>query len=122
MNFTLGSFENATRQNKNFPFYIYHIECQQESEAIFSHWHCEFEILFCLSEGVAKIDDYNFKFKCGDIIFVNTEQIHNLHSAIKGEIFAYVFNFDLIDFKNEDNSSVEIIAKLRNQELLFPRR
>ena len=114
--------EMTNRSNERFPFYIYKLGCEKDKSAIISHWHEDLEILYALNRGVAEINGVAIQFEENEIIFINKEQIHSVISFSSGYMYALVFNYKFLDFKQNDFCQSSIINNLRGGQLLFPNK
>ena len=86
-----------------------------------AHWHSDFEIMYMDFDGVAQIDSEIIEFKRGDAVFVNKERIHTVTAHSDGLLYVLIFDFEYLDFSNDDFCQAEIIDALKNKVYLFPR-
>lgn len=120
MKYNIRFLEPSRRNNAHFPFYIYQLKCEEGSTVINAHWHEEVEILYTTCSGIIEIDKERTHFNKDSIIFINKEQLHLVKAHSNGQIYALVFNFELLEFKNNDTCQNDIIKKLENKFFLFP--
>jgi len=121
MKFHTRYLEVGRLKNVDFPFYIYTINCIKNEQPISAHWHEELEILYTDCEGIIEVDEEVIHFDKGSFVFVNKEQLHMVRTYTAGNIYALVFDFGFIEFKNNDFCQNEILNKLKNKKLLFPK-
>lgn len=100
---------------------MYKIECTKGNIAINAHWHKEMEILYTTCDGIIELDTEVISFEKNSVIFINKEQLHLVNPLSDGQIFAIVFDFGFLDFKNDDICQVKIIDNLNNKNFLFPK-
>jgi len=113
----LKFLEKSDRKNEQI--YIYNLMCKKDHTVIQAHWHDEFELLYTEVDGEAELDGVKIKFEKNDIIFVNKQQLHRLNSFSDGNIYAIVFNYEILDFKINDFCQNRIINNLKDQRLMF---
>ena len=76
-----------------FPFEIYNNYCKN-GLSLYTHYHREFEIIYvCSGDGIAYVDTQNYCICDGDILFINSGQLHGIVSTSKKEssFLAFVF-------------------------------
>lgn len=89
------------------------------------HWHRELELLKVLKGNFrARISSSFYDAKEGDLLFVNSGELHAAHSEIAGEVAfeAVVFSPDLLKGPSEDRIQMEYLVPLLNGKLRVPRR
>jgi YesN/AraC family two-component response regulator len=79
-------YEELNYSDASFPV-IYHVdllESSKQSSSFRAHWHDSIEILYFV-EGTAnvKCDNNTVSANLGDIVIVNTNQLHQIHSTSK---------------------------------------
>ena len=110
-------YEKTGRNKTDTPFILLKI-----NSIFFYPMHCheEFEIIYSKGRGTVEINGEEIKFEKDDIIFINKEYLHSIKATPKGELFIFIFFYEHLDFKNKDYCQIEIIEKLKNNNLLFP--
>lgn len=116
----IRSYETRLEKSSMLPFYIYKIECKKNTTGIYAHWHEELEILYVNCRGIIEIEGAPISFKENDIIFINKDQLHLVNALSDGLIYAIVFDYSFIDFKNSDFCQVHIIENLKSKKMFFP--
>lgn len=109
-------YENHTPYMEKLPF-IFHNAFTITNNSGILNWHKNIEIIYCLDGcGIAQIDSYKYKFKKGDILFINTNAIH----AFTGDKSA---TYDCLIIDNEfckenglDATNVRISSFIQNEE------
>lgn len=100
--------------------YMYRIPAQAGKRTIRMHWHEEVEMICCRCTGMAYIDNVPEPFGVGDIIFVNSNQLHQIDAEESGDLVCLVFNYRMLDFKAEDWCQQNILNRLKENSLAFP--
>ena len=121
MRHSIKFLESGTRKSGDFPFYIYELNGKKGNMAINVHWHEEIEILYSDFDGIIELDTQSVNFERNSIIFINKEQLHKVYAFSDGKMYALVFDFSFLDFKNNDICQNEIIDKLKSKKFLFPK-
>ena len=116
----MNYFEVRSERNSAFPFYLYRIECVENTSAIYAHWHEEVEILYVTCNGVITVDGISRSFNEGDIIFINKDQLHHANVLSSGLLSAMVIDYSCLEFRYNDFCQISIIDKLKNKKLFFP--
>ena len=102
--------------------YVYEVECKAEKPARPPHWHDEFEIFFTAYDGTIVLDAETVSFEKNSVLFINSGQLHSpVTLRSDGRFFAIVFDFELLDFKNDDFCQTDIFDMLKKKTYLFPR-
>lgn len=114
--------EHGTRNNPNYPLFVYDVSCKAGMNAIHAHWHEEVEILYMGSDGTIEIDTQEISYQSGDILFINKEQLHIATAYTDGNIYVILFPYTFLDFKSSDRCQTEILDPLKTGRLLFPSR
>ena len=115
-------YEKKLHGDLLFPFQHYTMVTDSCNIFVPYHWHKEIEIILVMEGEVELLLDGNKQLlKKGDIIFVNSGQLHQYTSLTKRLIYyAYVFPMDFLKFEDEDITQTTIIEPLCQQELCFP--
>ncbi len=112
--------EKKTHGSIGFPFEIYHNICNH-GLCLFTHYHREFEIIYIHSgDGFAYIDNESYRVSNGDILFVNSEQLHGIVSASEedGMFTSIVFAPEFLG--KADEITVQFITPILNRSLQIP--
>lgn len=115
--------ETKTRGSFLFPFELYHTSDSLGTHYVSSHWHQDLEILH-LQKGQIQlfIDGVSYQPAENTIIFINREELHNLHSLAPGVLYdALVFPLDFLSFDTLDYCQQKYILPLIQKQLSFPR-
>jgi len=118
--------EENTKLNKNFPFYIFNKSYNCDANNIlYLHWHDNIEIIY-LIEGNATFDIGNNSIEAlpGDIIFVNSKQLHTGFSINNTNIkfHCIVFSKSLIQNNTFDQFYNKYISPFMEAKILFPNK
>jgi AraC-like DNA-binding protein/mannose-6-phosphate isomerase-like protein (cupin superfamily) len=103
-----------------FPFEIYNNYCKN-GLSLYAHYHREFEIIYiCSGDGIAYVDTQNYYISDGDILFINSGQLHGIVSTSRKES-----SFSAIVFAPEflgkaDVVSDKFIAPVLNRVIKIP--
>lgn len=92
------------------------------SERISAHWHKEFELLVLTNgNGIAHINHLCFPVSSGDILFINSGEVHSVSAPVGTplDIYAVVFDRDLIASYGNDDIQQKYISRQANGELIF---
>lgn len=121
-----GLEENTKLTNKCFPFNIFDKSYTYDTNNIlYLHWHANIEIIY-LIEGNAIFDIGNKSIEAlpGDIIFVNSKQLHTGFSINNTNIkyHSIVFNKSLIQNNIFDQFYNKYIAPFMEDKILFPNK
>ena len=79
---------------------IYPVQCHVQRAngrvmMVNAHWHYYIELLFCLTgEAQVFISGKNYKFEVGDMVLVNSREVHSVHSMTDGALEYVVVKFD----------------------------
>lgn len=92
------------------------------TERISTHWHTEYELL-AITEGRGefRINDRRFPVQAGELVFVNSDEIHGLSAELGTplSICAVVFGSAMIESPVNDAIEQKYIRALRSGELVF---
>lgn len=115
-------YENRLHGDLLFPFQHYTMVTDTCNIFVPYHWHEEIEIILVMEGQVELLLDGSKQiFSAGDIIFVNSRQLHQYTSLTDRLVYyAYVFPMDSLKFQDEDITQTSIIEPLSRQELCFP--
>lgn len=115
-------YEKKLHGDLLFPFQHYTMVTDSCNIFVPYHWHKEIEIILVMEGEVELLLDGNKQLlKKGDIIFVNSGQLHQYTSLTRRLVYyAYVFPMDSLKFEDEDITQTTIIEPLCQQELCFP--
>ncbi len=117
-------YENRLHGDLLFPFQHYTMTTSTCNIFVPYHWHKEIEIIL-LTKGEVELllDGEKLLLQEGDIIFVNSRQLHQ-YTSLTDEVnyYAYVFPMESLKFKDNDITQTSIIEPLLGQELRFPTR
>ncbi|RKN64072.1 AraC family transcriptional regulator [Paenibacillus ginsengarvi] len=96
--------KKETFEGKRFPFKM--SVQQQAPHLVQAHWHEHLEFIRILKEPVTvHIDNETFEAACGDIFFINSNQIHSATTAGAGILQGMVFDKSLL-FLAADNLEI----------------
>lgn len=114
--------ENRRRGNLLFPFEHYDMFTNTGSIFVPYHWHEEAEIILVTCGKVELlIDGKKLLLTPGDIVFVNSGQLHQYTSLEEVTAYnAYVFPPASLKFDHEDITQTTIISPICNGKLCFP--
>lgn len=92
------------------------------SERVSSHWHEEYELM-AVTEGygAAHINNHRFEIRTGDILFINSGDVHSFSAepGVPLTFYAIVFGRELISSYGNDDIQQKYIQRQTNGELLF---
>ena len=114
--------ENRTHGSREFPYDQYYMRNIRQAFQIPVHWHDELEVIY-VEEGClqVKIGDREYEGQAGDVFFVNTRELHLMGSSDTGvRYYTILFPLTFISFQTVDELETELLAPLRNSQLLFP--
>lgn len=114
--------ENRRRGNVLFPFEHYDMFTNTGSIFVPYHWHEEIEIILVTRGKVELlIDGHKLLLYPGDIVFVNSGQLHQYTSLEEITAYnAYVFPLSSLKFDHEDITQTTIIGPACSGKLCFP--
>lgn len=105
--------EENDRPIGEFMFYLYNLYANRRL-SVPLHWHEEIEILFPKTEGVLILDGTKICFKKGDILFINSRQLHSTYHTNAGWAYHILVHPDLF--------CARYILKDKNQAVHFPEK
>lgn len=103
-----------------FPFEIYNNYCKN-GLSLYTHYHREFEIIYiCSGEGIAYVDTQSYRISDGDILFINSGQLHGIVSTSRkeGSFLAFVFTPEFLG--KSDVVADKFIIPVLNNTLQIP--
>lgn len=116
-----SDLQESREQNPQFPLYIYpNISVPRQREVLYTHWHNEHEIIY-IHEGSAtfRIGENSWVLGPGDVLIVNSREIHGAHSAgVDGLLWhAVVFDMSLLASENGDECDAEYVIPICHNQL-----
>jgi AraC family transcriptional regulator, transcriptional activator of pobA len=121
MDYTFLKKEHTEIPDRTFPINIFQIR-YPEPEIIPLHWHDHLEWII-ITKGAYRVQ-VGSQFQdvyAGDVIFVNTKQIHSAFPESKdSELYAIVYNEALIRNSGLDNTEKKYILPLLTNDVRFP--
>ena len=116
------SFSNDYRKIKDdsYMLEVYDNIQKDNEELVPYHWHREPEVMFCY-EGAVDIscNGETFQLKKGDILFINSSQIHSVHIYPYTETLTFVFALDSLISRRMDECDIKYILPLKNMETII---
>lgn len=114
--------ENRLHGNALFPFQHYDMFTGTGNIFVPYHWHEEVELILVTQGRVELlIDGRKLLLSKGDIIFVNSGQLHQYTSLTTTAAYhAYVFPLAALNFIHEDITRTAILEPLCSGEICFP--
>lgn len=115
--------ETKPRGSFLFPFELYHTVDPIGTYFVSCHWHTDVEILH-MQKGQIQlfINGEPYLIEKDTIIFVNREELHNLHSVVPGVLYdAAVFPLEFLSFDAIDYCQQKYLLPLIQKRLSFPR-
>lgn len=103
-----------------FPFEIYNNYCKN-GLSLYTHYHREFEIIYiCSGDGIAYVDTQSYHISNGDILFINSGQLHGIVSTSRneGSFLAFVFAPEFLG--RSDVIADKFITPVLNNTLQIP--
>ena len=115
-------YENRLRGNILFPFQHYDMYTNTGNIFVAYHWHEDVEIILVTRGKVELlIDGRKLLLLPGDIVFVNSGQLHQYTSLEEITAYnAYVFPLSLLKFDHEDITQTALMEPICNGQLCFP--
>lgn len=114
--------ENTNLMERNFPFNIFH-NSHAEHNVLGLHWHDNIEILL-MHEGHAifHIDSQAIEALPGDILFVNSGQLHSGYSLDHHRVVydAVVFHPSLLANQSPDPYQLRVLSPFIDGQWVFP--
>lgn len=103
-----------------FPFEIYNNYCKN-GLSLYTHYHREFEIIYvCSGDGIAYVDTQSYCICDGDILFINSGQLHGIVSTSKKESSFLAFVFAPEFLGKSDVVADKFITPVLNNALQIP--
>lgn len=108
----------------NCPLHVYSQYYIDRILSVYYHWHKEMELIY-VEKGPVDIiiNGSSCQANNGDILCINSEELHQLHSAgnLPSIHHALVFLPDILKFEYEDTTQSLYISPIINQRLRLPR-
>ena len=103
-----------------FPFEIYNNYCKN-GLSLYTHYHREFEIIYIYSgDGIAYVDTQSYCISNGDILFINSGQLHGIVSTSQKESSFLAFVFAPEFLGKSDVVADKFITPVLNNALQIP--
>lgn len=109
--------------NSLFPLNIYDCYFEVGDLLVPYHWHNEIEIIYVEKGKIGVTINSEAKIISeGEMIFINSEDLHQINRICDGESrhYALVFSPDLLSFKSSDHCQIACIRPLINKTLKLP--
>lgn len=115
-------YEKRRHGDLLFPFQHYAMVTDTCNIFVPYHWHEEVEIILVMEGAVELLlDGQKQVLSAGDIIFINSGQLHQFTSLTRHLIYyAYVFPLNSLCFQEKDITQTSILEPLANHALCFP--
>lgn len=116
--------ENITHGTKEYPYEQYNIRNPERAVQVPVHWHDEMEIIMIeRGELDIRIGNQDYIGEVGEVFFVNPRELHLMESSkIDGLYYTMLFPLEFISFQTIDALESELLAPIRNNQLLFPHK
>ena len=116
--------ENITHGTKEYPYEQYNIRNPERAVQVPVHWHDEMEIIMIeRGELDIRIGNQDYIGEVGEVFFVNPRELHLMESSkIDGLYYTMLFPLEFISFQTIDALESELLAPIRNIQLLFPHK
>ena len=116
--------ENITHGTKEYPYEQYNIRNPERAFQVPVHWHDEMEIIMIeRGELDIRIGNQDYIGEVGEVFFVNPRELHLMESLkIDGLYYTMLFPLEFISFQTIDALESELLAPIRNNQLLFPHK
>ena len=114
--------ENTCLLGEHFPFNIFH-NSSMEHDILHPHWHDNIEIIYVNNgHAIFYIGNKPYNAMPGDILFVNSTELHSGYSIDNTlvDYYAVVFNKLLISSRIMDQYIIQYISPFTEGKLLFP--
>lgn len=115
--------EKKIHGNSMFPLIVYSCINSKGDHHVSYHWHSEFELIYVeKGELTCNIDMESIKLTSGQYIFINSEQLHSIHSIdnISSIHHAIVFDLNMLNSSIYDYCQNKYIDPLLKKSLRFP--
>lgn len=110
---TSAEHENRVHSSAEKPFSFYGCKIPDLFSDVPLHWHSEYEIS-CIQDGhgIFRIDDTEYEAEKGDIIIIQPNIVHSIHTKKNGYIIydTIVFNRDLLGSAVQTRACSEYIT------------
>lgn len=116
--------ENNDSTSEFFPFRLHDNHCSHPN-VLYMHWHENIEIIYMQNgQAVFYIDEKPVEAQSGDILFVNSGELHSGYSVNNTFVryFAIVFDRVLLSGSSPDPAHTRHILPFINGERRFPER
>ena len=114
--------ENTNLIDTNFQFNIFN-NVPEHNNILHLHWHDNFEIIYIVrGEAVFYVGSESVTAQPGDIVFVNSSQLHSGYSINNTyvEFYAIVYNKSIFNSSLSDPFYARYISPFMEGKLLFP--
>ena len=108
--------ENTPLPDEIFPINVFHLPTPK---FIHTHWHQHLELIYMVSgTAIIQVDAQLYHVQAGDIVFVNSRQIHGSHEeSLDARMVAVVFNESLLKNTCLDSTEMRYILPTLNRQL-----
>lgn len=117
----INGFMEKKHGSKDYPFEKFNISSEVVRSFVTNHWHDEIEIIY-VEKGEIRVtvDGRAFCGLPGDIFVINNGQLHEV-SGEKAplEYTAFVFDAEMLEFKNDDSCQRKYIAPVISGKIRF---
>jgi AraC-like DNA-binding protein len=108
--------ENVLHGNPEFPISLYTVNNEEPNIQILPcHWHEEFELIY-ITKGIGtfKVDTRSYILTEGELLFVNSKELHSAFSAndCYCNYYAFVFNLKFLENSTSDLCTENYIKPL----------
>lgn len=113
--------ESTTHGTNDYPFVIYYMPCLHHNFSVSLHWHEEVEIIY-VRQGILHltIDNEEYTAQAGDIFFVNSQTIHQMHVDTYHTIYyTLLFPLSFLQFHTKDAASRNYLSPLLDHAMQF---
>lgn len=114
-----GYREENGRQTSGFMFYIYTLYANP-GQNVPLHWHEEIEILFSKADGILMLDGKTINYLKGDILFINSQQLHSTYHTSAGWAYHILIHPELLCIRNilnDKNKSFRFTEKIASDDV-----
>lgn len=96
------------REGIHYPFECHSQKAYEKGQMVDAHWHYYIELLYCLA-GSAEVlfSGSKYKFGVGDLVLINSREIHSVYSTADEGIEYIVLKFDPNMLYSTSNSVFE---------------
>lgn len=100
-----------------YPYKIFNFITESPDRYITQHWHESGELLFCQSgELEVCLINSSYLMTKGDILFINSNQVHSSSSPVPGECLAMQFPLEFLKQITEKKYDTELLFNITPQE------